>query len=156
MQNVNWLTELSSFSDRYLLPDDVIADSMTGSVQRDGSGKIVLKGRIVEELSKTDQLIKALQSRPYEVEPMDTGTVSSDQKSEYSSTFVYHLQLPPSAMTDLSSLNRRAAEYVNKSYEAMESAGDVDASGSLDSDGVDSEDAELEPVNDSSNEEPQQ
>lgn len=113
IEDVNWLTELSQFSQRYLLPDDVIADSFTASVQRDGVAKIVLKGRIVEELAKTDQLINALSERPYEVEPIDTGTVAADQQSDYPSTFEYHLRIPESAKTDLMTLNRRAGEVIS-------------------------------------------
>ena len=111
IEDVNWLAELSSFSSRYLLPDDVIADSFTGSVQRDGTPKIVLRGRIVEDLTKTDQLIRELSGRPYVVEPIDTGTVASDQASEYPSTFEYHLNLPENAKADLNGLNRRAIEF---------------------------------------------
>lgn len=107
-EDVNWLSELSKFSQRYLLPDDVIVDAFTASVQRDGVPKIVLKGRIVEELSKTDQLIKALTERPYEVEPIDTGTVARDQQTEYRSTFEYHLRIPESAKTNIDALNQRA------------------------------------------------
>lgn len=110
-EDVNWLMELSDFSGRYLLPDDVIADSFTASVQRDGTPKIVLRGRIVEDLAKTDQLIESLSARPYEVEPIDTGTVAPDQASDYPSTFEYHLRLPDTVKTDLNSLNRRATEF---------------------------------------------
>lgn len=118
MEDVNWLTELSLFSQRYLLPDDVIADSFTASVQRDGIPKIVLKGRIVEDLSKTDQLISALSERPYEVEPIDTGTVAADQQNDYPSTFEYHLRIPESAKTDLNVLNRRAAAVTSTSQKS--------------------------------------
>ena len=111
IEDVNWLTELSDFSSRFLLPDDVIADSYTASVQRDGTPKIVLRGKIVEDLTKTDQLIRALSERPYEVEPIDTGTVAPDQASDYPSTFEYHLNLPESAKEDLNGLNRRAVEF---------------------------------------------
>lgn len=111
IDDVNWLTELSDFSGRYLLPDDVIADSFTASVQRDGTPKIVLRGRIVEDLAKTDQLIKALSQRPYEVEPIDTGTIAPDQKSDYPSTFEYHLRLPETVKLDLNKLNRRAIAF---------------------------------------------
>ena len=111
MEDVNWLTELSDFSGRYLLPDDVIADSFTASVQRDGTPKIVLRGRIVEDLTKTDELIRALSERPYQVEPIDTGTVAPDQASEYPSTFEYHLRVPETAKANLNSLNRRAVEF---------------------------------------------
>ena len=111
VEDVNWLTELSDFSSRYLSPDDVIADSFTASVQRDGTPKIVLRGRIVEDLTKTDQLIRALSERPYQVEPIDTGTVAPDQASDYPSTFEYHLNLPETAKPDLNSLNRRALEF---------------------------------------------
>jgi Tfp pilus assembly PilM family ATPase len=111
MESVNWLTELSEFSAGYLLPDDVIADAFTASVQRDGTPKIVLRGRIVEELSKTDQLIKALSQRPYKVETIDTGTVAPDQKSDYPSTFEYHLQLPESVQPNLNMLNRQANQF---------------------------------------------
>ncbi|MDB4766363.1 hypothetical protein OAG71_01610, partial [bacterium] len=110
IEDVNWLTELSNFSSRYLLPDDVIADSFTASVQRDGTPKIELRGRIVEDLLKTDQLIQALRERPYDVEPIDTGTVASDQADDYPSTFVYHLKVPETAKADLNSLNRRAIQ----------------------------------------------
>jgi len=71
-----------------------------------------LRGKIVEELSKTDQLVKALRERPYEVEPIDTGTVAPDQESDYQSTFKYHLKLPESAMTDMNTLNSRAVEFI--------------------------------------------
>ena len=108
---INWLTEFSAFSQRYLLPDDVIADSFTASVQRDGTPKIELSGRIVEDLAKTDQLIQELTQRPYEVQTIDTGTVPPDQQSEYPSTFVYHLKLPDSALTNLNTLNRRASQF---------------------------------------------
>ena len=112
MDDVNWLTELSDFSSRYLLPDDVIADSFAASVQRDGTPKIVLRGKIVEDLRKTDQLIRSLSERPYEVEPIDTGTVAPDQASEYPSTFEYHLKVPETAKPDLYGLNRRAADFI--------------------------------------------
>lgn len=111
MEDINWLTELSSFSTGYLLPDDVIADSFTASVQRDGTPKIILNGRIVEDLAKTDQLVKALSARPYKVETIDSGTVAPDQESEYPSTFEYHLKLPDSALTNLNMLNRQASQF---------------------------------------------
>ncbi len=110
-EEINWLTELSQFSQRYLLPDDVIADSFTASVQRDGTPKIELSGRIVDDLEKTDQLIRELNKRPYEVQTIDTGTAPPDQQSEYPSTFVYHFQLPDSALTNLNILNRRASQF---------------------------------------------
>ena len=111
MENINWLTELSAFSKGYLLPDDVIADSFTATVQRDGTPKIVLLGRIVEDLAKTDQLIKALKERPYKVDTIDTGTVGPDQPNDYPSTFEYHLRLPDSASTNLNMLNREANQF---------------------------------------------
>ena len=110
-EEINWLTEFSEFSQAYLLPDDVIADSLTASVQRDGTPKIELSGRIVDDLAKTDQLIKELNKRPYEVQTIDTGTAPPDQQSEYPSTFVYHLRLPDSALTNLNTLNRRASQF---------------------------------------------
>jgi len=110
-KDVNWLTEISAFSERFLLPDDVIADSFTASVQRDGTPKIVLNGRIVEDLDKTDQLINALRQRPYKVETIDSGTVAADEQSDYQSTFEYHLRLPDSALPNLNKLNRRAAQF---------------------------------------------
>ena len=62
---VNWLVELSEFSARYLLPDDVVADSFTASFRPGSPGKIDLNGRIVDDLAKTDELIASLGQRPY-------------------------------------------------------------------------------------------
>ena len=119
-EDVNWLTELSEFSQRYLMPDDVIADAFTASVQRDGTPKIVLQGRIVEDLTKTDELTGALSRRPYQVETIDIGTVGPDQPSDYRSTFEYHLRLPDSALTDLNELNQRAALFARAASNGVE------------------------------------
>jgi len=109
---VNWLVELSEFSDRYLLPDDVIADSFNGTVQRDGTAKINLRGRIVDDLEKTDQLINTLSRRPYKVDTKKTGAVPVEQQSsDYPSNFEYDLRLPDTALVNLNKLNQRATEF---------------------------------------------
>lgn len=120
-KDINWLTEISSFSERFLLPDDVIADSFWASVQRDGTPKIVLEGKIVQDLAKTDQLIDVLRQRPYKVETIDTGTVAPDQQSDYQSTFEYHLRLPDSALPNLNMLNRQATQFGRSDVSQQES-----------------------------------
>ena len=93
MEEVNWLVELSEFSKRYLLPDDVIADSFTASLRKNAPATIDLNGRIVDDLSKTRELLSSLGARPYSVEPIDTGVDTDDRDSKLTSTFEYQIKL---------------------------------------------------------------
>ncbi len=119
MDGVNWLVELSEFSNRYLLPDDVVADSFTASFRPGVAGTINLSGRIVDDLSKTDQLIKSLRQRPYGVEPTDTGVDTSDRDSKLTSTFEYLIRLidAPAGETEsdpMMELDRAALTFLQK------------------------------------------
>ena len=122
---VNWLVELSEFSNRYLLPDDVVADSFTASFRPGSPGKIDLDGRIVDDLAKTDELIKSLGQRPYSVEPKDTGVDKSDRDSKLTSTFKYLIKLvdQPTGEDQASpmlQLDRAAMAFLTKQKEAPE------------------------------------
>ena len=116
LDEVNWLVELSEFSQRYLLPDDVIADSFVASVRPNFPGTINLNGRIVDELSKTDQLIESLGTRPYSVEPIDTGVDNSQRDSKLRSTFEYLIKIVEPATEESSNpmleLDRKALNYL--------------------------------------------
>ena len=119
---VNWLVELSEFSNRYLLPDDVVADSFNASFQPGSPGVISLKGRIVDDLAKTDELIRSLSQRPYSVEPKKKGTDDSDRDSKLTSTFEYLIKLvdqPPSddQASPTLQLDRAALAFLNKRRE---------------------------------------
>ena len=122
---VNWLVELSEFSNRYLLPDDVVADSFIASFRPGSHGSINLNGRIVDDLAKTDQLIRSLGQRPYSVEPKDTGVDKSDRDSKLTSTFQYLIKLvdpPPSEdqPSPMLQLDRAAMAFLKKQKEAAE------------------------------------
>lgn len=124
-EEVNWLVELSEFSNRYLLPDDVVADSFTASFRPGSPGKIDLNGRIVDDLAKTDELIASLGQRPYSVEPVDKGVDKTARDSKLTSTFKYLIKLvdqpagedQPSPML---TLDRAAMEFLKKQKEAAE------------------------------------
>lgn len=122
---VNWLVELSEFSNRYLLPDDVVADSFTASFRPGTPGRINLKGRIVDDLAKTDELIESLGQRPYSVEPKDTGVDKTDRDSKLTSTFEYLIKLvdQPAGEDQVSpmlQLDRAAVAFLKKQKEAAE------------------------------------
>ncbi len=121
---VNWLVELSEFSNRYLLPDDVVADSFTASFRPGSPGNINLKGRIVDDLAKTDELIQSLGQRPYSVEPKDTGVDKTDRDSKLTSTFEYLIKLVDQPIEDganpMLELDRSALAFLKKQQEAAE------------------------------------
>ena len=122
---VNWLVELSEFSNRYLLPDDVVADSFTASFRSGSAGRINLNGRIVDDLAKTDELIESLEQRPYSVEPMDTGVDASDRDSKLTSTFEYLIKLVDQPTGDeeaspMLALDLAAVTFLKKQKEAAE------------------------------------
>ena len=122
---VNWLVELSEFSNRYLLPDDVVADSFIASFRPGSRGRISLNGRIVEDLAKTAALLESLEQRPYSVETMDTGVDKSDRDSKLTSTFEYQIKLvdPPAGEDQPSpmlQLDRAALAFLRKQKEAAE------------------------------------
>jgi hypothetical protein len=122
---VNWLVELSEFSNRYLLPDDVVADSFTASSRPGSLGTINLKGRIVDDLAKTDELIKSLGQRPYSVEPKDTGVDKTDRDSKLTSTFEYLIKLVDQPNDEdqgspTLQLDRSALAFLKKQKEAAE------------------------------------
>lgn len=122
---VNWLVELSEFSNRYLLPDDVVADSFTASFRPGSAGTIDLKGRIVDDLAKTDELIESLGQRPYSVEPKDTGVDTTDRDSKLTSTFQYLIKLVDQPTDEdqaspMLQLDRSALAFLKKQKEAAE------------------------------------
>ena len=128
MEEVNWLVELSEFSKRYLLPDDVIADSFTAALRRDSPATIDLSGRIVDDLSKTAELLGSLSARPYSVEPIDTGVDTSDRDSKLTSTFEYQIKLRRDETTETNpmlDIDRKALAYLRLMKEKTETEVDT-------------------------------
>ena len=95
---------------------------LTHQFQPGSPGVISLKGRIVDDLAKTDELIRSLSQRPYSVEPKKKGTDDSDRDSKLTSTFEYLIKLvdqPPSddQASPTLQLDRAALAFLNKQRE---------------------------------------
>ena len=108
--DVNWLDELSQYSNRFLTPDDAIVDSFDAAVRRN-EARIIVRSRVAG-VQKEEALIAALDSRPYQVTPTKSGT--SDQDASYPMTFDFNLVLPDNRAELIKELDEKTATFLQQ------------------------------------------
>ncbi len=110
LNDINWLTELKSLSDRLLTPDDVIIDTMIASVGR--SEPVIDLSSRVASVAKETEILESLDGRPYRVTPERSVEDPSD------SDYPLSLDFQASFANDLNALvlkmNQQAAKFMQQ------------------------------------------
>jgi hypothetical protein len=94
--SINWLDELAEISNRLLLPDEAIVDSLDGRLARD-RGVISLRGRAASAPSE-NRLQTELAGRPYRIDSKSATAIGGSDI--YRVEFVHELSLGLDAAVD--------------------------------------------------------